>query len=339
MQKLNCVSTVVGSFPYSNTPENMEKAFWDQINAGIDYPCYPQLNSMIDQFLDPLCELNSNLVKQGQNFVLEKDLVIPKSPYALEYGKFVTDFFAKNPTAKPKVKGWKACLTGPFTLAGSIITTAQMVNNQNPIIFKEPRAIMSADLLYKIADMMAIIAKAYDDMGATIISMDEPSLSLIVGLRKIFYHKEDVIIDVLNRALKPISKYSSIHICGRLSPKLRDILLSSNVKILDHEFTNGDNDAVFNKSHFENNDKSLAYGALQSSVKYIEGGKVEDYIETPAIIDARLQKSIAQIGKENLIFKPDCGFGGLMATFGPELAPEIVRRKLTLLNEGIKRLK
>lgn len=338
MQKLSCVSTVVGSFPYTNTPENMEKAFWDQINAGVDYPCYPQLSSMIDQFLDPLCGLNSNLTKQGQNFLLEKDLIIPKIPFALEYGKFVTNFFEKNPSAKAKVKGWKACLTGPFTLAGSIITTSELVHNQNPIIYKEPRAIMSTDLLYKLADMMAMIAKAYDEMGATIISMDEPSLSLIVGLRKIFYHKEDVIIDILNRALKPISKYSSIHICGRLSPKLRDILLSSNVKILDHEFTNGDNDPVFSKTHFEHNDKSLAYGVLQSSVKYMEGGLVENYVETPEIIDSRIQKAITQIGKENLIFKPDCGFGGLLATFGSEMATEIVRRKLRILNNCIKKV-
>ncbi|MBD3352622.1 MAG: hypothetical protein GF364_14135 [Candidatus Lokiarchaeota archaeon] len=72
MNKLSWVSTVVGSFPLENTNENMENAFKMQIEAGIDYPCYPQLISMIDQFLEPLSEIpDSGLVQKDGKYYLE----------------------------------------------------------------------------------------------------------------------------------------------------------------------------------------------------------------------------------------------------------------------------
>ena len=54
-EKEGLMTTVVGSFPLMNTPENMEKAFGAECNMGIDYPCYPQLISMNSMFLTPLC--------------------------------------------------------------------------------------------------------------------------------------------------------------------------------------------------------------------------------------------------------------------------------------------
>ena len=61
MSKINWISTVVGSFPYANTPQNMEQAFWDEINSGVDIPCYPQLVDMVHQFLDPLSTQNAEI--------------------------------------------------------------------------------------------------------------------------------------------------------------------------------------------------------------------------------------------------------------------------------------
>lgn len=339
MSKLSWVSTVVGSFPYANTPENMEKAFWDQINNGVDYPCYPQLVGMVEQFLDPLCGLKSGIEKKGKQYYIEKGISVPAKPFALEYGEFVQKIFKKNPQAQTKVKGWKACLTGPFTLAGDIIIPPTLAGNQSPIIFQEPRALMNADLVRKLAEIMAMEAKAYDAMGATIISMDEPTLALIVGKRKTLFHADDTIIDILNTAIAPISRSSSLHVCGRVSPKLRDILLSSKVKIMDHEFTKGDNEGVFEKRQFEREDKTLAYGVIQSSVPYQKEGKLENYIESPELIEQRIQKAVQDFGAENIILKPDCGFGGLLASFGSEMAPEIVRRKLNILSTKMKALR
>lgn len=339
LDKLCWVSTVVGSFPRLNSLENMHKAFVDQIEAGIDYPCYPQLISMIDQFLDPLSKMESGLVKRDGKYYLEEDLKIPNEPIALEYGKFVLDYFKNNPEMKQKLKGWKACLTGPFTLAGEIIVKPEMVENKNPIVYKEPRAIMSSEIVLKIAQMMSNIAQAYDEMGTDIISMDEPTLALLVGKRKIFFHEEDSIIEILNKAIKPITKFSSVHVCGRVSPKLRDILLNSNVRIMDHEFANGSNSDVFEKKMFERENKTLAYGVLETNVKQIENGILGDYVETSDIMEKRIKKAMDDIGSENLIFKPDCGFRGLLSGFGEKFASEIVKEKLKIMCDSMNKLK
>jgi methionine synthase II (cobalamin-independent) len=337
MKKISWVSTVVGSFPYENTKENMEHAFWDQIHAGIDYPCYPQLISMIDQFLEPAIEAKTGIYQKGGQFYLDGDFQVPSHPIATEYGQFVLNFFEKYPEAKKKIKGWKACLTGPFTLAGDIIVTPEMVNGKRPILYDEPRAIMNAEIVSKIATMMADIARSYVDMGASIISMDEPSLGLVIGKRKSFFHQDETFTDILNQAIKPITTNSSIHVCGRIAPRLRDILLNTSVNIMDHEFQKCNNDNLLTKDMLESSNKTLAYGITESSTAYQKNGTIESYVESPVIIKDRMLKVIEQFGKENLILKPDCGFGGLLGIFGQEMGSEIVRQKLRILSETMKK--
>ncbi|MHA1611100.1 MAG: hypothetical protein ACTSVZ_00735 [Promethearchaeota archaeon] len=345
MEKISWATTVVGSFPYENTKENMEQAFWDQINAGVDYPCYPQLVSMMDQFLDPAIEAKSGITLKGKKYYLEGEFTVPSEPIALEYGQFVLEFFEKYPEAKTRVKGWKACLTGPFTLAAEIIIPPEKAGGKRPILFEEPRAIMNAEICHQIATMMANVAKEYVKMGASIISMDEPSLGLIIGKRKIFFHPEETYVEILNKAIAPImaqnssqhSPQSSIHVCGRISPRLRDVLLMTNVNIVDHEFQSTDNEGLYERKHLESNNKVLAYGILESSVAYQTEGNLASYVESTSKLEGLISKVVADYGKENLILKPDCGFGGLSATFGQELASEIVRKKLTNLTQAMQK--
>ncbi len=337
VEKIGWTSTVVGSFPFENTPTNMETAFVDQINAGIEYPCYPQLVGMVEQFLDPLADLDTGISKAGLVYRLDGQFNPPKHPVATEYGQFVVDFLKTRPELRSKIKGWKACLTGPFTLAGDIIVSPELVNGRNPIIYQEARALMSQPLLEQIADYMAIVAKAYNDMGAAIISLDDPTLSLIVGKRRSLFHKDDAIIDILNRALAPITANSSIHICGRISPRLRDILLSCDVKIMDHEFVGSNNEGIFTRELLESSGKTLAVGVVESNVGFQKDGTLESYVETEAILEARIAKAIRDYGKNNIILKPDCGFGGLKAAFGQEMAGEMVRQKLGLLSKVMKK--
>ena len=337
MNKISWATTVVGSFPYENTPENMEQAFWDQIQAGVDYPCYPQLVSMMDQFFEPAMKAECGIVKKGKKYYLDGDFKIPSKPIALEYGQFVLDFLEKYPEVKSKIKGWKACLTGPFTLAGEIIVPSERVNGKRPILFEEPRAIMNAEIVSQIATMMANIAREYVKMGASIVSMDEPSLGLIIGKRKCFFHPESTYTDLLNKAIEPISTNSSIHVCGRISPRLRDVLLNTNVNIVDHEFQKEDNANLYERAQLESKNKVLAYGILESSVAYQEQGTLESYVETPAILEEKMSQVVSTYGRDNLIFKPDCGFGGLKAIFGQELAAEIVRKKLSTLADVMQK--
>ncbi|MHA1658405.1 MAG: uroporphyrinogen decarboxylase family protein [Promethearchaeota archaeon] len=339
MEKEGLFTTVVGSFPLNNTKENMTRAFNDEINVGIDYPCYPQLISMNAQFLSPLSKIIEPLKETQDAFHLSSDFEIPDEPVALEYGKFMVDFLKEHAHLKKSIKGTKACLTGPFTLASEIILRGELAKGIKPAIFNEPRAIMVDWIVDKLAEIMKTIGKAYNDMGVNIISMDEPILGLLVG-RKIWFFTEAFIIKTLNKALSGIKELSSIHVCGRISPYLRDILLQTDVKIMDHEFrTNEKNFDIFQKKHFENTGKYLAMGTIQTKCSPIPDGKIKDYVEDVSFLKNFIKKGIALYGKNNLIIKPDCGFGPLLKTFGGEFGYEITLKKLNNMVLALKEIK
>lgn len=331
-------STVVGSWPLSNTHSNMVKVFTDLIQIGLDYPCYPQLVDMTYQFLSPLSKKVPQLEEIDNKFYLNGDFDIPKQLIALEYGEFINNFFNDHPDLRDSIKGTKACLTGPFTLTFETILKNDLIRGIKPIIFKEPRAVMVDWIVDKFAELLKQLGSAYNKMGIDIISCDEPILGLLVG-RKILFHTEDFIIDTINKAISGIEGLSSIHVCGRISPYLRDILLKTNVKILDHEFsTNEQNFKVFEKKHFQGTDKLLAMGAVESKFVPINDKKIDDYVEKVDFLKKYIKKGIEQYGRENLIIKPDCGFYPLKV-FGENDGYEIAIRKVKNMVLALNELK
>ncbi|MFO8017488.1 MAG: uroporphyrinogen decarboxylase family protein [Promethearchaeia archaeon] len=340
MEKEGLFTTVVGSFPLDNTKENMIKAFEEQVNMGIDYPCYPQLVPMIDQFLDPLSERISSLNKSNNgDYILSGEFDIPHEPFALEYGRFMVDFFNERPYLKSMVKGTRACLTGPFTLASEILLNERLSKRVKPMIFKQPKAIGLEWVVDNLATIMKKIGKAYSDIGVNIISMDEPILGLIIG-KKSYLHSEDYIIEKLNEAISGIDDLSSIHVCGRVSPKLRDILLQTDIDIMDHEFRNNEkNFEIFRKEHIEDVNKYLAMGVLKTNISPKDNAEVKDYVEDIDFLRKFIQRGIDQYGKENLLIKPDCGFGSLKEVFGEERAYTIVIKKLNNMVLAVNSLK
>ncbi len=329
-------TTVVGSWPLSDTDENMLRVFTDLIQIGIDFPCYPQLLSMTHQFLSPLSEITPQLKEIDEKFYLYEEFEVPKQPIALEYGEFITNFFNEHPNLKESIKGTKACITGPFTLTFETILKNDIAKGLKPIIFEEPRAVMVDWIVDKFAEVIKQIASAYSDMGIDIVSCDEPILGLLVG-RKILFHSEDFIIDTINKAISGIKGLTSIHVCGRISPNLRDLLLKTNVKILDHEFrTNEQNFKIFEKKHFQETDKFLALGTVESKFVPIPDKNINDYVETVEFLKNYIRKGIEQYGRENLIIKPDCGFYPLKVfgeNDGYEIAFKKVKNMVLALNE------
>jgi len=280
MEKEGLWTTVVGSWPLSNTEDNMKRIFEDLINIGIDYPCYPQLVPMISQFLSPLAEIVPELEEIDNRFYLSNDFKVPQKLITLKYGKFIKDFFINHPHLLDCIKGTKACLTGPLTLATEIVLKGEIAKGIKPRIFTEPRAIMIDSVVEKFAELMKQIGKAYNDMGIEIISMDEPILGFLVG-RKVLFHSKDFILRILNKSISEITSLSSIHVCGIISPYLRDLLLQSNAKILDHEFsTNEQNFEVFQKTHFQGTDKYLALGTVESKFVKSNNKNINDYVES-----------------------------------------------------------
>ncbi len=155
-------------------------------------------------------------------------------------------------------------MTGPFTLTFETILKGDLARGLKPIIFEEPRAVMVDWIVDKFAEILKHLGTAYNNMGINIISCDEPILGLLVG-RKTLFHSEDFIIETINKAISGIKGLSSLHVCGRISPHLRDLLLKTNVRILDHEFsTNEQNFKIFEKKHFQGTDKYLAMGTVES---------------------------------------------------------------------------
>ena len=339
MDKEGLFTTIVGSWPLSNKPENMIKVFSDLIEIGIDFPCYPQLISMISQFLSPLAKSVSQLEEENGKFYLSNDFKIPKNPIALEYGEFINKFFGERRSLIERIKGTKACLTGPLTLASEIILKGEVAQGVKPIVFSEPRAIMIDWIVEKLAEVMKQVGKAYNDMGIDIISMDEPLLGVLVG-RKPIFHSEDFIIEILNKSISEIKSLSSIHVCGRISPKLRDILLQTNVKILDHEFTtNEENFNIFQKEQFDNTDKFLALGTVKSKFVPENRNDINDYVEKIDFLETYIKKAINQYGKENLIIKPDCGFLPLKDSFGEKNGYDISIGKVKNMVKALNKIK
>lgn len=330
-------TTVVGSWPLSNNYTNMVQIFTDLIQIGIDYPCYPQLLSMTHQFLSPLSKFIIQLEEKDNLFYLYDEFASPKQTIALEYGEFITNFFREHPELKKSVKGTKACLTGPFTLTFEVILKNNIAKGLKPIIFEEPRAVMVNWIVDKFAEIIKQIGAAYNDMGIDIISCDEPILGLLVG-KKILFHSEDFIINTINKAISGIKGLSSIHVCGRISPFLRDLLLKTNVKILDHEFsTNEQNFKVFEKKHFQGTDKFLAMGTVDSKFVPNQDKKIDDYVEKVGFLKKYIKKGIEQYGKENLIIKPDCGFYPLKI-FGEKDGYKIAINKVKNMVLAVKEL-
>jgi methionine synthase II (cobalamin-independent) len=317
----------------------MVRIFSDLIDAGIDYPCYPQLISMIRQFLSPLAKNVDQLKEDNEKFYLSSDFKVPKNSIAVEYGKFINDYFKERHSLSEKIKGKKACLTGPLTLASEIILKGEVAQGVKPKVFAEPRAIMVDWIVEKLAEVMKKVGKAYNDMGIDIISMDEPLLGVLVG-RKALFHSEEFMVEILNKSISEIKNLSSIHVCGRISPKLRDILLQTDVKILDHEFTtNEKNFEIFQKENFEDTDKFLALGSVKTLFGPENGKEINDYVETIDFLETYIKKAVNQYGKENLIIKPDCGFLPLKDTFGENQGYEIAISKVKNMVKALNNIK
>ncbi|MBY9006313.1 MAG: hypothetical protein KGD63_06110 [Candidatus Lokiarchaeota archaeon] len=332
-------TSVTGSFPLANTNENIQRTIEDQINIGIDYPCYGQLESILTQFLFPLSEKLPEFELLNNRFYLHDDFSIPNEPIGTDYIKFLMDFLEKRKELKTKIKGTKGCLTGPFTLASEIILSENLSKGLRSILFSEPRAIMVGWIVSKVAEIMKIVAKNYSNMGVNIIAIDEPILGLLVG-KKIMFHSEDFIIKTLNNVVSETNCLSSVHVCGQVSPKLRDILLQTDINILDHEFqTNENNYDIFKKSHFERHDKYLALGAVKTKIRPKKDSQINDYVESETEIKEILKKAIKLYGKQNLFIKPDCGFLPLRDVFEEDFAYEITIRKLKNMVSAVKKLK
>ncbi len=331
-------TTVVGSVPLEISDSTIRRVVRDLVEVGIDFVNYPQ-GDMHVMFLDPLIEAKK-LEKQNKLYLIKDDFTPPTTlaPSIIHPVQLMVEVLED---LEAPVSGLRACVTGPFT----IMTHMRLVDIQKDspwnlvdIFKKYPK------LSENIATYVNMIAKAYSN-ECDIISIDEPLLGLLVGARNTIFDLQmdltndeatQMIINQLNRAIEGIDAIPSIHVCGEISPLLRDMLLKTDVRIVDHEFRSSPrNIELFNRKLLESNEKMLAFGTL----KTIYGGEGEEaFVESVENIRDWIQKGIDACGAENILIKPDCGFGPLKGAFPGDKPYQIVLKKLQNMVEAVKLL-
>jgi len=300
-------TSTIGSFPLLDSEVNRERCLRDLIELGIDYPAYPQLIDMEKQFLDDLASQNSGIIlERGKYRLINREINVDVKPPGLEPFLWTVNYIWRR-GLKVKIK---APIIGPFTLA-SYIRVGDGVS-----LFDT--ALSDITLVKQIAQIISETSKVVS-RKAEIISIDEPILSIVVGLKIPFKYSESDVISVLNDVRNSCkSVLSGIHVCGRIAPNLANILLRTNMDFLSHEFHDTPNNIrAYSPEEVRKSGKILSVGCLSSRNPIVES--VEEILA--------VMKKFREYG-DCIIFTPDCGFRNLIVNGSREEGYKISMRKL-----------
>jgi 5-methyltetrahydropteroyltriglutamate--homocysteine methyltransferase len=317
LNDLSLVTLDVGSVPlqddFDDDRRNVNRVIVDKVNVGLDYPCYPQLPgssskpmNMALQFLKPLSNTNPNIqITEQEARLLSDDIKEPTDVIGVERAEYFLTFLRDH--ALDRVKGVKACVTGPFTLAAYLDSKNLMTCGAS-----------KPDIVRILAGILSRSCKRLSDLGFDLVCIDEPFLSVMLGRGKVlFKYDENFVVDALNGLITQLSCLSAVHVCGRITPLVKSILLESATDIVDHEFAETkENVNAYSKEDLDRADKFLAYGCVSS---------INPTVESVEEISAALERALRLYG-DRLLVKPDCGFGGMIGT--PD-AYGTVQRKLS----------
>jgi methionine synthase II (cobalamin-independent) len=306
----------VGSLPveddFGGDRRNTDRAILDKLSVGLDYPCYPQLPgspsnpmNMGLQFLIPLSKVEPRIRIRGQEAELLSDEIKPPcEPIGVERAEYFLDYLRQHGLTS-KVKGTKACITGPFTVASYL-------NRRNLMTCGASKP----DIVKALAQVLGQSCRRLSELGFDLINIDEPFFSIMLGRKVLFNYDESFVIEMLDAIISKASSLTAIHACGTVTPLVKDVLLKSKVDIVDHEFAGSPtNLRAYTKDDFERSGKFLAYGCVSS---------VKPQVESVDEISASIQRALNAFGRR-IIVKPDCGFGGMLGIDG---AYEVALRKL-----------
>lgn len=311
-------TSTIGSFPLDDSKSNRERCVKDLINLEIDFPAYPQLTDMGKQFLDDLVRHNCGItVKNGRYTLSGSEIGLNIQPPGLEPFQWTMKYL-KEKNLKMNVK---AAITGPFTLASYI--------ELGPGTAPFNTAISNINIIDYLAQIISgscnIASKE-----ASMISIDEPILSVIVGKKIPFKYEEEDIIRIFNALREKCGEIPvGIHVCGKISPKLANLLLKTSMDFLSHEFHDTpENLGVFDPKYLKESGKILSVGCVSSKNPYVES--------TQEILD--LMNRFRSYG-DCLIFTPDCGFRNLIIEGSKEKGYEAAIRKLRNMVEATIKFK
>ena len=315
-------TATIGSFPLEDSIESRVRCLRDLLNVGIDFPNYPQLVEMGEQFLEDLVKECNILRGEKGGYMLEGDrLEPPSSPPGVEPFNWALNYLKERGLHK-KVR-LRASITGPFTLASYI-------EIREGRTFPFNRAVSEIELVRQLSEAVSMSCRSVAE-GASMISIDEPVLSMIVGLRIPFNYGEEEIVDIYNSLKRSCGKVPvGTHICGRISPRLAETLLQTDLDFLSHEFHDTPkNFEVYKPDDVRRSGKIISVGCVSS-----KNPKVETVKEILNIVEA----SIKRYGC-NIIFTPDCGFKKLIPEGSRELGYRASIKKLKNLVHAVRKVR
>jgi methionine synthase II (cobalamin-independent) len=314
--KLLLATVDVGSLPLEDDLDgdrrNMDRAILDKLSVGLDYPCYPQLPgspsnpmNMGLQFLIPLAKVEPKIKIRGQEAeLLSDEIKTPSEPIGVERAEYFLNYLSQHGLTS-KIKGTKACITGPFTVASYLNRRTLMTCGAS-----------KPSIVEALAQVLSRSCRRLSELGFDLINVDEPFFSVMLGRKVLFNYDAKFIVDMLDTILAEASCLTAIHVCGTVTPLVKEVLLRSKVDIIDHEFAGSPaNIHAYTKDDFERAGKFLAYGCVSS---------VKPQVESVDEISASIRSALNAFGRR-IVVKPDCGFGGMLGILG---AYEVALRKL-----------
>jgi 5-methyltetrahydropteroyltriglutamate--homocysteine methyltransferase len=293
-------STVVGSFPHrmdrslvknsdwksvDSIRETSMKALRFQLDCGIEFPSDGQFFDMVEMYIGPL--KSSGFLKEDRSIGKEDP---PKTHPSLELEKMLE----KN-ARKSGALGLRVPITGPFTLAYRVKSGGKNLVEAGDVSGVE-----------RLGEAIAAYCKGFDgSLKNSILSVDEPVLPFVLAT-----FGEDLIRKVLNNIFGSIKRnYTCMHVCGEIR-SIKDLALSLDVNILDHEFQGINNSKVYGRVELERHSKLLSYGLLNTNPRQVFSKEGNVLLESLDGIKTILENACKSYGLENLLLSPDCGFGG-----------------------------
>ncbi|MEM0325494.1 MAG: methionine synthase [Desulfurococcaceae archaeon] len=314
----------VGSFPLSYSEENVVRALKDMWSINIDAPPYPQLRSFIEIYLNPL-------VSQGVLHRVKDVFVAEKSKLELSNVRFtgipeaeVTIRVVKNKGLK--FKWLRAPVTGAFTLASRVYLHEDFTKGISATALADKGLVKEF-----FAAFVKEAVKYLSNLGYNIVFIDEPSLTLVVGKKRLLFdYKEDEIIEVLDDVGKSTSSEVGIHVCGLLHRRLLELIVRvPSIKYISIELHDTpENFELIEKSLLELYDKVLSPGIV-SSKKPV----VEDLNDALNVLRMAYERSAGRID----LVSGDCGFRGLKSSLGDEEREySISLEKLSVIAKAVR---
>jgi methionine synthase II (cobalamin-independent) len=301
-------STVVGSFPYTLYKGLMHTDDWSriadirdtsfkalnfQLDCGIEFPSDGQFFDIIDMYREPL---------HASGFLNDDhSLGDGKPPKGHPITKLESEL--EGIVRKEGGLGLRVPITGPFTLSYGVKNGGKSLVESGEI-----------DGVRRLGESVKAFCRDFDrSLKCSILTVDEPVLPFVLPT-----FGEEGIKEVLNEIFASIKRnHSSMHICGAIG-KIKDVALSTEADILDHEFQGTDNSGVYTKKDLERNDKLLSYGLINTNPRQVFSKDGSILVESVADITSVLEDTCNIYGRENLLISPDCGFGGWKHLRRPE---------------------